>query len=78
MGLAAAIVVDASIIRLLIVLATMNILGPAAWWYPAWLDRLLGRDGTPAADPTALRLRPVERACPDAAERLPQRAAPGD
>ena len=52
-GLAAAIVVDASIIRLLIVPATMTILGPAAWWYPGWLDRLLGRDGTPAADPTA-------------------------
>ena len=52
-GLAAAIVVDASIIRLLIVPATMTILGPAAWWCPGWLDRLLGRDGTPAADPTA-------------------------
>ncbi len=53
MGLAAAIVVDASIIRLLIVPATMTILGPAAWWYPGWLDRLLGRDGTPAAELTA-------------------------
>ena len=38
-GLAAAIVVDASIIRLLIVPATMTILGPAAWWCPRWLDR---------------------------------------
>ncbi len=55
-GLAAAIVVDASIIRLLIVPATMTILGPAAWWYPGWLYRLLGRDGTPAARPTASRV----------------------
>jgi putative drug exporter of the RND superfamily len=44
-GLAAAIVVDASLIRLLVVPATMTILGPAAWWCPAWLDRLLGRQG---------------------------------
>ena len=38
-GLAAAIVVDASLIRLLIVPATMTILGPAAWWCPGWLER---------------------------------------
>jgi len=49
-GLAAAILVDASLIRLLIVPATMTILGPAAWWCPAWLDRLLRRDGGRAAD----------------------------
>jgi RND superfamily putative drug exporter len=48
-GLAAAIVVDASLIRLLIVPATMTILGPAAWWCPRWLDRLLRRGGTRAA-----------------------------
>jgi RND superfamily putative drug exporter len=52
-GLAAAIVVDASLIRLLIVPATMTILGPAAWWCPRWLDRLLRRDGTRVADPTS-------------------------
>jgi RND superfamily putative drug exporter len=45
-GLAAAIVVDASLIRLLIVPATMTILGPAAWWCPRWLDRLGRREGT--------------------------------
>ena len=49
-GLAAAIVVDASLIRLLIVPATMTILGPAAWWCPGWLDRWLRRDGARAAD----------------------------
>jgi RND superfamily putative drug exporter len=42
-GLAAAIVVDASIIRLIVVPATMTILGPAAWWCPGWLLRLMGR-----------------------------------
>jgi RND superfamily putative drug exporter len=51
-GLAAAIVVDASLIRLLIVPATMTFLGSAAWWCPRWLDRLLRRDGTRPADLT--------------------------
>jgi RND superfamily putative drug exporter len=51
-GLAAAIVVDASLIRLLIVPATMTLLGPAAWWRPRCLGRLLQRDGTRAADLT--------------------------
>jgi RND superfamily putative drug exporter len=59
-GLAAAIVVDASLIRLLVVPATMTILGPAAWWCPRWLQRLLLRDGTQAADrtPTGVASRP--------------------
>jgi RND superfamily putative drug exporter len=48
-GLAAAILVDASIIRLLVVPSTLTILGPSAWWCPGWLDRLLRRD-RPASD----------------------------
>ncbi len=49
-GLAAAILVDASIIRLLVVPSTMTLLGPAAWWCPGWLDRLLGRCRPTARD----------------------------
>jgi RND superfamily putative drug exporter len=40
-GLATAILVDATIIRMLLVPATMQILGAANWWLPGWLDRLL-------------------------------------
>ena len=40
-GLAAAIVVDASLIRLLIVPATMTMLGSAAWWCPRLARRLV-------------------------------------
>jgi RND superfamily putative drug exporter len=61
-GLASAIVVDASLIRLLVVPATMTILGPAAWWCPAWLDRLLGQQGRQGArvpEPTAPTAPPV-------------------
>ncbi|NUW40620.1 MMPL family transporter [Nonomuraea rhodomycinica] len=40
-GLAAAIAVDATIIRGFLVPATMVLLGRANWWCPRWLDRLL-------------------------------------
>ncbi|WP_030904368.1 MMPL family transporter [Streptosporangium amethystogenes] len=40
-GLAVAIAVDATIIRGLLVPATMVLLGRLNWWCPAWLDRLL-------------------------------------
>ena len=40
-GLATAIFVDATVIRMLLVPATMQILGPANWWLPGWLDRRL-------------------------------------
>jgi RND superfamily putative drug exporter len=42
-GLAAAIFVDATIVRLLLVPATMELLGDANWWLPRWLNRLLPR-----------------------------------
>ncbi|WP_248960395.1 MMPL family transporter [Sphaerisporangium perillae] len=40
-GLAVAIAVDATIIRGLLVPATMVLLGRLNWWCPAWLDRIL-------------------------------------
>ncbi len=41
LGLAVAIFVDASVVRMLLVPATMELLGDANWWLPKWLDRLL-------------------------------------
>ncbi|HEV2257497.1 MAG TPA: MMPL family transporter [Streptosporangiaceae bacterium] len=43
LGFAAAIFVDAYIIRTVLVPAVMHMLGRANWWLPAWLDRLLPR-----------------------------------
>jgi RND superfamily putative drug exporter len=40
-GLAAAILLDATIVRMLLVPATMELLGDRNWWLPGWLDRLL-------------------------------------
>ena len=40
-GLAIAILFDATIVRMLLVPATMELLGDRNWWLPRWLDRLL-------------------------------------
>jgi RND superfamily putative drug exporter len=40
-GLASAILLDATIVRMLLVPATMELLGDRNWWLPRWLDRLL-------------------------------------
>ena len=41
LGLATAVFVDATLVRLVLVPATMELLGDRNWWLPAWLDRLL-------------------------------------
>ncbi|MGH1493098.1 MAG: MMPL family transporter, partial [Acidimicrobiales bacterium] len=41
LGLATAIFVDATIVRLVLVPASMKLMGDANWWLPGWLDRIL-------------------------------------
>ena len=41
LGLATAIFLDATVVRMVLVPATMKLLGDANWWLPGWLDRLL-------------------------------------
>ena len=41
LGLATAIFIDATIVRMVLVPATMALLGKANWWLPGWLDRAL-------------------------------------
>jgi RND superfamily putative drug exporter len=45
LGMATAILVDATIVRMLLVPAAMSLLGRSAWWLPRWLDRVLPRLG---------------------------------
>ena len=40
-GLAVAVLLDVTLIRMVLVPATMSLLGHRAWWLPAWLDRRL-------------------------------------
>ncbi|MDQ3876913.1 MAG: MMPL family transporter, partial [Actinomycetota bacterium] len=41
MGLAVAVFVDATLIRMILVPATMELLGDLNWWFPKWLARLV-------------------------------------
>ena len=50
-GLAVAVFLDATIVRMVLVPAVMQLLGPLNWWIPNWLERALPRldvEGTPA------------------------------
>jgi putative drug exporter of the RND superfamily len=39
LGMAAAVAVDATVVRCVLVRAIMSLLGRAGWWLPAWLAR---------------------------------------
>mgnify|MGYP000845570031 FL=1 len=41
LGLAVGVFVDAFLVRMTLIPAVMRLLGPRAWWLPAWLDRRL-------------------------------------
>ena len=41
LGLATAVALDATVVRLVLVPSTMVLLGRWNWWLPGWLDRLL-------------------------------------
>jgi RND superfamily putative drug exporter len=54
LGLASAVLIDATIVRMLLVPATMELLGDRNWWLPKWLDRILPKidvEGVPRGEP---------------------------
>lgn len=42
-GLAASVLIDASVVRLVLVPATMTLFSKGSWWMPRWLDRIIPR-----------------------------------
>jgi RND superfamily putative drug exporter len=55
-GLATAVALDATVVRMVLVPATMALMGRANWWLPDWLDRLLPHlslEGPSAKPPVA-------------------------
>ena len=52
-GLATAILVDATVVRMVLVPAVMQLLGDRNWWLPQWLDRLIPRAALEAPAPAA-------------------------
>jgi uncharacterized membrane protein YdfJ with MMPL/SSD domain len=57
-GCAVAIALDATLVRLILVPAAMQLMGKWNWWLPKWLDRLLpdlNLEGSPSREPEAAR-----------------------
>ena len=65
-GLAVAVLLDVTLVRMVLVPAAMSLLGHRAWWLPAWLERRLPRidieggahDGEEAAEPESQPAEP--------------------
>jgi hypothetical protein len=58
LGLGVSVLIDATMIRLIVVPATMFLLGRYSWWIPRWLDQALPHlepEGPPARTRLALR-----------------------
>jgi RND superfamily putative drug exporter len=54
LGLAVAVLIDATMVRLVLVPAVMEMLGRANWWLPPWLAKVImvpRRGGGPATEP---------------------------
>jgi RND superfamily putative drug exporter len=60
LGLATAIFVDATVVRMVLVPATMELLGERNWWFPRWLDRLVPRLHVEAAGEPALAFAEID------------------
>ena len=61
LGLAVAVLLDATLVRMMLVPSIMEILGPVNWWLPRWMDRSMPKLGievtpTPTPSPTPTRL----------------------
>ncbi len=54
-GLASAIFLDATLVRMVLVPAVMQLLGERNWWIPSWLERVL-----PRLEVESVGLRPAE------------------
>ena len=65
-GMAFAVFIDATVVRMVLVPATMELLGDRNWWLPGWLDRLLpninieGEQGLPEPEYESPVAQPVE------------------
>jgi RND superfamily putative drug exporter len=74
LGLATAVFVDATVVRMVLVPATMELLGDRNWWLPRWLERLL-----PAVDIEGAAPAPASAVAPaTGAATVPATAAHPD
>jgi RND superfamily putative drug exporter len=69
LGLAVAVAVDATIVRVVLVPATMELLGRANWWMPRWLARILPKVDLDGSHPSRFTLPEPPQAWSDERER---------
>ena len=60
LGLAVAIFIDATLVRMVLVPATMELLGDRNWWFPKWLDRIVPRLHVESIDDVDAELAAME------------------
>jgi putative drug exporter of the RND superfamily len=70
-GLAVAVAIDATVVRVVLVPALMSLLGDRAWWLPRWLDRTLPSVNLEATTPTPINAPTMD--APSAAGRDAER-----
>ena len=74
-GLAVAVLLDATVVRLLLVPATMEMLGDRNWWLPNWLERRLpARPTAPAPSVPSAAIEAIPPIGADSSEREEDRA----
>jgi RND superfamily putative drug exporter len=79
-GLATAVLLDATVVRMVLVPATMALLGNANWWLPGWLDRLLPHldlEGGAELEPEPVTVDAQRDGDPDGGELEPAPAGAG-
>jgi RND superfamily putative drug exporter len=54
LGLAVAVAVDVTLVRMVLVPSLMELLGPRNWWMPRWLSRAVPTLGVEATPPPVL------------------------
>ncbi len=67
LGLATAVLVDATIVRMMLVPSIMELLGPVNWWMPSWMERTIPRVGvevTPTPPPSPVAAPPPRTPVP--------------
>nr|MDQ3936876.1 MMPL family transporter [Actinomycetota bacterium] len=75
LGLSVAIALDATLVRLVLVPAAMELMGEWNWWLPKWLDRILPRTDFEAGGEEPPRSPPPPSPRPSARTASPSEAA---
>ena len=76
LGLSTAVLLDATVVRMVLVPSTMELLGERNWWLPRWLDRVLpevhieGRATATDVDPVPAGVAPIEAPAAPVADRV--------